>query len=257
MVWLLDFLSSLGLDAQEIARNNGVSPAQLQNLENVVTRDQHRGVLREALLASNDTGLGLKLGLQRSIATLDQLAYLMMSSATLRQSNEVGLRYQNYPGRFSGDLIITSFSEIGGEGCYQIHAKPSLRELRLLAIEDILTNIVTTCRWVLGANLPMTRLRLDYPAPPHAASYNSIFQCPIQYDTPATQLFLTPLSSARLCLNPARRVRCCMKSCVNRRAFRAARAISPHVSGRSSSETPQNRLHWKRPQVSCIAVRGP
>jgi AraC-like DNA-binding protein len=189
MVWLLDFLSGLGLDVQEIARHNGVSSAQLQNPENVVTQGQHRGVLRDALIASNDTGLGLKLGLQRSIATLDQLAYLMMSSATLRQSNEAGLRYQNYPGRFSGDLIITSFSEIEGEGCYQIHAKPSLGELRLLAIEDILTNIITTCRWVLGANLPMTRLRLDYPAPPHAESYSSIFQCPIQYDTPATQLF--------------------------------------------------------------------
>ncbi len=95
-----------------------------------------------------------------------------MSSATLRESNEVGLRYQNYPGRFSGDLIITSFSEIGGEGCYQIHAKPALGELRLSAIEDILTSILTTCRRVLAKNLPMTRLRCEYPAPPHAERYN-------------------------------------------------------------------------------------
>ena len=76
-----------------------------------------------------------------------------------------------------------------GEGCYQIHAKPALGELRLLAIEDILTSILTTCRWVLGKNLPMTRLRCEYPAPPHAERYESIFQCPIQFDMPATQLF--------------------------------------------------------------------
>ncbi|MGI9293532.1 MAG: AraC family transcriptional regulator [Pseudomonadales bacterium] len=189
MVWLLDFLSNLGLDATEIARHNRISPAQLQNPDTAVTAEQHSGVLKEALIASKDSGLGLKLGLQRSIATLDQLAYLMMSSATLRESTDAGLRYQNYSGRFSGNLIITSFSEIEGEGSYQIHAKPSLGELRLLAIEDILTNILTTCRWVLGKNLPVTRLRCDYPAPPHAECYNSIFQCPIQFNASAIQLF--------------------------------------------------------------------
>ena len=56
----------------------------------------------------------------------------MMSSATLRESSEAGLRYQNYTGRFSGDLIITTFSEIDGEGCYQVHAKPELGRLRPL-----------------------------------------------------------------------------------------------------------------------------
>lgn len=189
MVWLLDFLSGLGLDATEIARLNQISPAQLQNPNNAITPEQHRGVLWEALTRSKDSGLGLKLGLRRSIATFDQFAYLMMSSATLRESNEVALRYQNYPGRFSGNLIITSFSEINGEGCYQIHAKPALGELRLLAVEDILTNILTTCRWVLGRNLPLTHLRCDYPAPPHAEDYGSIFQCPVQFDASAIQLF--------------------------------------------------------------------
>ena len=189
MVWLLDFLSSLELDASGIASRSRISAAQLQNPDNTITAEQHIAVLKEALAVSNDSGLGLKLGLQRSIATLDQLAYLMMSSATLRESTEIGLRYQNYTGRFSGNLIITSFSEIEGEGCYQIHAERTLGELRLLAIEDILTNIVTTSRWVLGKNLPVTRLRCDYPAPPHADRYQSIFQCPIQFDASATQLF--------------------------------------------------------------------
>ena len=189
MVWLLDFLCSRGLDAASLALRHGVSPAVLENPDNVITQEQHRGILLDALEESGDTGLGLKLGLRRSIATLDQFAYLMMSSASLRASNEAGLRYQNYTGRFSGDLIITTFSEIDGEGCYQVHAEPELGTLRLLAIEDILTNILTTCRWVLGRNLPMTRLRCDYPAPPHAADYEDIFQCPVQFDTPATQLF--------------------------------------------------------------------
>lgn len=129
------------------------------------------------------------MGLQRSIATLDQLAYLMMSSATLREATNAGLKYQNYSGRFSGNLVVTSFSEIQSEGCYQIDAKAELGDLRLLAIEDILTNIVTTARWVLGRALPITKLRCGYPAPPHANQYENIFQCAIEFGAPATQLF--------------------------------------------------------------------
>lgn len=188
IVWLLDLLSTLGLDAPTLADNNGLSSAQLVNPDNPVTAEQHRGLLRSALSASNNPGLGLELGLRRSLATLDQFAYLMMSGANLRESSEAGLRYQNYSGRFSGNEIITSFSESAGEGCYEIHAKPTLRDLQLLAVEDVLTNILTTCRWVLGRNLPVTRLRCDYPAPAHAERYSEIFQCPVQFGAPATQI---------------------------------------------------------------------
>lgn len=189
MTWLLDFLASLGVNTATLIKNNEIAVEQLKNPDSAITAEQHRGVLKDALAASNDTALGLRLGLHRSMATLDQLAYLMMSSATLRESSAVGLRYQNYSGRFSGGQIVTSFSEIGSEGCYQIQAQAMLGELHLLAVEDILANIVTTARWVLGTNLPITRLHCDYPAPPHADLYKTVFNCAVQFNSAATQLF--------------------------------------------------------------------
>lgn len=189
ILWLLDFLSSLGMDIDTIAAKNGISYSALQDPNALVSSEQHRGLLRDAQRCYKGTDLGLALGLKRSIATLDQLAYLMISSATLREASNSGLKYQNYSGRFSGNLLVTSFSEIQSEGCYQIDAKEELGSLRLLAIEDILANIVTTCRWVLGHALPITKLRCNYPAPAHAERYQSIFQCPVEFDAPATQLF--------------------------------------------------------------------
>lgn len=177
------------MDVDTIAANNGIDRTALQDPNAVVSAKQHRGMLSDAKQRYEGSDLGLALGLQRSIATLDQLAYLMMSSATLREATSAGLRYQNYSGRFSGNLVVTSFSEIQSQGCYQIDAKQALGELRLLAIEDILANIVTTCRWVLGQALPIKKLRCNYPAPPHVARYQTIFQCPIEFDAPATQLF--------------------------------------------------------------------
>ncbi|GAC13986.1 AraC family transcriptional regulator [Aliiglaciecola lipolytica] len=177
------------MDSLTLAKNNGIDYSQLHTSNAVISARQHRSLLLDAKRLYAGTDLGLLLGLQRSIATHDQLAYLMISSASLREASNVGLKYQNYSGRFSGNLVVTSFSEIQSDGCYQIDAKETLADLRVLAIEDILANIVTTARWVLGRALPCTKLRCHYPEPAHIERYHEVFQCPIEFDAPATQLF--------------------------------------------------------------------
>lgn len=177
------------MDVDAIIANNGIHYSALQDSSALISAKQHIGLLSDAQQCYQGHGLGLDLGLNRSMATFDQLAYLMMSSATLREATNAGLKYQNYSGRFSGSLVVTSFSEIQSEGCYQIDAKAELGGLRLLAIEDILANIITTCRWVLGRDLPVTMLRCNYPEPVHAKRYHSIFKCPVEFDAPTTQLF--------------------------------------------------------------------
>lgn len=187
VLWLLDFLSERGCDTESLIKTH-----QLNNLDQLdvpISSAAHRALLSDALRMTGNTGLGLEIGFHRSQATYDQLAYLMMSSSTLREATELGLRYQNYPGRFSGNEIITTFSEIDGQGCYQINTKDSLGEFRLLAVEDVLSSIMSTVRWVIGRPLPVTKLRCDYPKPPHFEAYQKIFDCPIHFDAPVIQLF--------------------------------------------------------------------
>ena len=187
MLWLLDFLSEKGCDTEALIQKHQL--ADLGQLDASISAATHRALLSDALRITGNSGLGLELGFHRSQATYDQLAYLLMSSSTLREATELGLRYQNYPGRFSGNEIITTFSEIEGQGCYQISVKDGLGEFRLLAVEDILSSIMTTVRWVLGRPLPVTKLRCDYPMPPHFEAYKAIFNCPVQFDAPVIQLF--------------------------------------------------------------------
>ncbi len=184
MLWLLDFLSAAGVDTSHLAQKYGVdAPGAL------ISASNHRALLLDALYLTSDPGLGLDLGFHRSLATYDQLAYLMMSSSTLRRAIEQGLRYQNYPGRFSGDALITEFRDLGEQACFEVTVRQDLGELRLLAIEELLSNIVATSRWVLGRPLPITKLRCDYSVPGHAEKYETIFDCPVQFDAPSIQLF--------------------------------------------------------------------
>lgn len=189
MAWLLDYLASQGIDSVSLALRHGIDMGQLHEADTRINEDSQRGVVREADQRFKGRSLGLQLGFHRSMATLDQLAYLMMSSATLRASIEKGLRFQNYPGRFSGFQVVTAFSEIDGQGCFQVHANDNLGDLRLLAVEELLAAIVTTSRWVLGEDLPVTRLKLDYSEPEHSHEYPSIFKAPIEFDRAAIQLF--------------------------------------------------------------------
>lgn len=186
MLWLFDFLADKGVDTKSLAKKHELS--NLEDLSGSITGSKHRALLLDALQLTENPGLGLDLGFHRSLATYDQLAYLMMSSSTLRRAIEQGLRYQNYPGRFSGDALVTEFRDLGDQGCFDVIVRQDLSELRLLAIEELLSNIVATSRWVLGRPLPVTKLRCDYPMPGHAEKYKAIFDCPVQFDAPSIQL---------------------------------------------------------------------
>lgn len=187
MLWLLDFLSAGGVDTSHLAQKYGLHGLDGSGV--LISSSKHRALLLEALYLTKNPGLGLELGFHRSLATYDQLAYLMMSSSTLRRAIEQGLRYQNYPGRFSGDALVTEFRDLGDQGCFEVIVRQDLGELRLLAIEELLSNIVATSRWVLGRPLPVTKLRCDYPVPGHAEKYEAIFDCPVQFNAPSIQLF--------------------------------------------------------------------
>lgn len=186
VLWLLDFLAKEGCDIESL-----IAKHQLFNLEKQatpITTETHRALLLDAQRMTGNSGLGLDLGLHRSLPTYDQLVYLLMSSSTLREATEVGLRYQNYPGRFSGNEIITTFSELNGHGRYEVSIKEGLGELRLLMVEDVLSSIMTTARWVIGRPLPTLKLLCDYPKPPHFEKYQAIFNCPVQFNAPTIQL---------------------------------------------------------------------
>ncbi|OEY67877.1 transcriptional regulator [Marinobacter sp. X15-166B] len=240
------------MDADALARRHGIDIGQLHQTDARISAASHRGVLLEAQQQCQGRSLGLLLGQHRSMATLDQLAYLMMSSATLRESIAQGLRFQNYPGRFSGFQLVTAFSEIDGQGCYQIHAHDSLAELRLLAIEELLAAIVATSQWVLGQPLPVTRLKLDYPAPAHSDDYPPIFKAPIEFDSAANQLFFDaaildrPLPHASP-QSAALYARLCEETSISRNqgdmAWRVAQIISANPAEAPSLEECAAKLH--------------
>ena len=56
-MWLLDFLSSIGMDSQAIAAKNGIYDTQHYGHDTLISAQQHKGVLLDAMHAYSGTDL--------------------------------------------------------------------------------------------------------------------------------------------------------------------------------------------------------
>jgi len=188
-VWLMDFLQSTNEVAPAaLLAEARLDPAALEPQGATITAAQHHRLLLAAKRLSGNPSLGLRLGAGRNFATFDRYGHALLSSATLRQAIALGVRYQGYPGRFSGRALILSFFSEGGRGVFQLDEAEDLGELRLLAVEEVLGNLLVQTERVLGKPLALEELTLAYPQPAHAGAYGEVFACPIHFGAAPTRL---------------------------------------------------------------------
>lgn len=189
-LWLADFLEAeYGVPASLLFKVAALPAGALECLEGGIGKAGHRRLLTAALELSADPGLGLRLGMARHFTTLGRLGDALVCCTTLRQAIALGLRLQRYTGRFSGRSLLLDCFEHGALGAFQLTAAGDLGELRLLATEEVLGNLLVHSRQVLGERLPIQRLQLAYPRPAHGARYAEIFDVAIEFNAPHTRLW--------------------------------------------------------------------
>jgi len=91
---LCQTLRNLGVDPEPVLQSAGLGPwSALLKREALVTHRQTNFLIREALRASGQPALGLRLGMAVQISAHGALGYAMVASATLRDALEVLVRY--------------------------------------------------------------------------------------------------------------------------------------------------------------------
>ncbi|MBK6289511.1 MAG: AraC family transcriptional regulator [Gammaproteobacteria bacterium] len=202
VAWLADFMRVYGTEPAQLLHGTGVDGLDLADPAAGISDSQHIVLLRNAMRLSGDPTLGLEMGYNRHISTLDRFGFAMMCCENFREALRVGFECQRVVGRFSGRLLFLSAHEESDTAVIQIEVAPELGDLTRFAIEEILGNILASTRWITGHELPLRELRCAYPAPAHAEVYRKYFACPIRFDAPDQQLrfdagFLdTPLPQA-------------------------------------------------------------
>jgi AraC-like DNA-binding protein len=187
-VWLVDYLQQKGIAVEQLLAGTGLSAAIFVDPDAVMVESQHRQLLFNAIALSNRPSLGLEVGLNRKFFTLASLGNAMLFSNTLREAIELGIKNQAYTGRYSGQTLLLSFYVEQQNAIFQIDDSPELGALRVFAIEEMLGNIVAQSKVVRGEPLSIKQLRCAYPEPKCTEIYREVFDCPVIFSAPITQL---------------------------------------------------------------------
>jgi Arabinose-binding domain of AraC transcription regulator, N-term len=91
---IINFAADFGVDIETCLLGTGISEAQLQDGEALVSRDQEMRLIENLILALPDEpALGFRLGLQYNVSTFGVWGFALRTSRTLREAATLALRY--------------------------------------------------------------------------------------------------------------------------------------------------------------------
>lgn len=188
LAWVCEFMKSYEVDRRRLLLGTGLEDSDPCDLAGEMTEAQHLLLIRNAMQLSGDPSLGLAMGFNRHISTLQSYGFAIMCCETYGEAIRVGCEYQGTLGRFSGRFLQLSMHQEGSEAVMDIETRPGLGEMTTFAVEEMLGSIVASTRWVTGKTLPLREIRCAYPPPPHQAAYARYFSCPILFGALRTQV---------------------------------------------------------------------
>ncbi|HET6552195.1 MAG TPA: AraC family transcriptional regulator [Dyella sp.] len=178
LVHLTQLALARGARCDDWFAGSGLSREQLNDPSLRVSYRQARSVIRRALLATGDPGLGLDVGRRETLGSFGLLGLAMMTSATFGDAMRAGIEHH----RVSGSLLDVSF-EVLGPLEVALAAWPRFNDAPLLPFlcEELFSSALAIARELLGQDFRPSRLEVTYTRPPHADAYADYFQCELVF----------------------------------------------------------------------------
>jgi len=174
LVHLTQLALARGARCDDWFAGSGLTREQLSDPTLRVSYRQARSVIRRALLATGETGLGLAVGRRETLGSFGLLGLAMMTSATFGDAMKVGITHH----RVSGSLLDVSFEELSPREV-ALAAWPRFNDAPLLPFlcEELFASALAIARELLGPAFSPSRLEVTYARPPHADAYEDYFRC--------------------------------------------------------------------------------
>jgi AraC-like DNA-binding protein len=169
---------------QRLLHDSGLSSADLQSPEKLITHAQELRVFANALSCTQNPALGLSLGLRMHVSAYGILGYSMLASPTLRSALHLALSYPSLLGTY----FKLSLQEEGDEAQLLVHGYRYAPELTVFNTELCLSSLLTVVRDLLGEAILPRRLLLAFRPPLHARAYTEQLACPVDFGAPVSAL---------------------------------------------------------------------
>lgn len=184
--WLAQ-MSQRGIASGDVLAGTGLDVAEMRGVFRG-TPVQYRTVIANMLRLTGDPRLGICLGANFGISDFGLLGYTSLSSASVRQSREVILRYQNLD-----DNVLQARSSVA-DTHWRVELDESFRlgELLPFAVEEWVSRVMALAQALTGRAFPVLHMQLAYPRPAILDDYRRHFACPLSFDAPATVIDFDP-----------------------------------------------------------------
>ncbi len=172
-----------GLRSEALLKNTGLDDADLLDPYHVITGDQAIRYYRN-LVHLAPPGFGLDVGSRSRLSDFGSTGYSIKATATMKEAidqshHRYGLFYQH----------VDWESTVCREAItHRLSVPADLRDLRLFISERGLAILKVHAHELIGPDCYPDEVTLAYPDPGYAQRYREIFNCPVSFNCPHTEI---------------------------------------------------------------------
>ncbi|UXI68290.1 AraC family transcriptional regulator [Tahibacter amnicola] len=142
-------------------------------------------IVRRAVASIDLPELGLELGRRQNLGNFGLLGLAMKTARHFGEAIEIGLTYQ----RATGPLMMLSLDADTEDEVVVVAQTPTIEpDVLPFLCEEMFASLIAVAREMAGPSFRPRRADLAYPAPPYAAQYQALLQCPVRFDQPQNRL---------------------------------------------------------------------
>ncbi|HEX7920050.1 MAG TPA: AraC family transcriptional regulator [Bradyrhizobium sp.] len=178
---VVDVLSEDGISASRALGGVNLSSADLRDSSVRVSYRQVATVFRNAMRLSRDPAIAFRAGERMHVMAYGMYGYAMLSSPTRTEVIDFAAKY----GRILGTVADIDFTRKGDTvSCLlePLLSRDPADDVYRFALEFAFATYQTLSRDVYGSSFRFSKLSAAYARPPHAATYDRIFRCPVGFD---------------------------------------------------------------------------
>ncbi|MFB9269489.1 AraC family transcriptional regulator ligand-binding domain-containing protein [Bradyrhizobium erythrophlei] len=178
---VVDVLAEDGISASRVLGGANLRSSDLRDSAVRVSYQQVETVFRNAMRLSQDPAIAFRAGERMHVMAYGMYGYAMLSSPTRAEVIDFAAKY----GRILGTVADIGFSRKDDTASYLLDpllSRDPADDVYRFALEFAFATYQTLSRDVYGGSFRFSKLSAAYAAPPHAETYDRIFQCPVEFD---------------------------------------------------------------------------
>lgn len=181
-----DYLESQGQDTAHWLRNANLNASDvIEDATMLDYRVYERLILRAIELVKHQD-LGLRIGQRLLISSHGALGFAFLNCATLEEVLKLFSRYLSTRTPLI-KLEVTQKDHIFQLNLIELYDTSAIRKCFL---EAVVMSVFNALNFVFEHKNLMIKVKLPYPAPKYADQYVALLNCPVEFDSPNTSIWL-------------------------------------------------------------------